>query len=118
MGILNAIGDAVENVVEGAKDLIGLGEEDKKEEVAADAAVGAELDTATFVDPAEVAQATEAVEAPAARTYTVSAGDTLSKIAKEYYGNSNEYMKIFEANRDTLSDPDVIKVGQELVIPE
>lgn len=50
-------------------------------------------------------------------TYTVKAGDTLSKIAKEKYGNANDYMRIFEANRDQLSDPNMIKVGQELVIP-
>jgi nucleoid-associated protein YgaU len=52
-----------------------------------------------------------------ARTYTVQAGDSLSKISKEFYGNANEYMKIFEANKDTLSDPDKIKAGMELVIP-
>ena len=52
------------------------------------------------------------------RRYTVKAGDTLSKIARDHYGKSGEYMKIFEANRNVLSDPDKIKVGQELVIPE
>ena len=52
-----------------------------------------------------------------ARTYTVKAGDTLSKIAKEHLGNANDYMKIFEANRDQLSDPDKIKPGQVLKIP-
>jgi nucleoid-associated protein YgaU len=51
------------------------------------------------------------------RTYKVKAGDTLSKISKEIYGSPNEYMKIFEANRDQLSDPDKIRVGQELKIP-
>jgi nucleoid-associated protein YgaU len=51
------------------------------------------------------------------RKYTVKSGDTLSKIAKEFYGNANDYMKIFEANRDKLSDPNKIDVGQELVIP-
>lgn len=53
-----------------------------------------------------------------ARTYTVKSGDSLSKISKEFYGNSNQYIKIFEANRDKLSDPDKIQLGQELVIPE
>ena len=48
---------------------------------------------------------------------TVAAGDSLSKIAKQFYGNANEYMKIFEANKDRLTDPNVIKVGQQLVIP-
>lgn len=117
MGILNSIGDAVENVVEGAKDLVGLGEDDKKEETT-EAGVGAELETAVFVDPVEVAQATEEAAVETARSYTVQSGDTLSEIAKQYYGNSGDYMKIFEANRDILSDPDKIKVGQELVIPE
>jgi nucleoid-associated protein YgaU len=52
-----------------------------------------------------------------ATTYTVKAGDTLSKIAKEHLGNANSYMAIFEANRDQLSDPDEIKPGQVLKIP-
>jgi nucleoid-associated protein YgaU len=54
---------------------------------------------------------------PAAVTYTVKAGDTLSKIAKEHLGNANAYMSIFEANKDQLSDPDKIKPGQVLKIP-
>lgn len=55
--------------------------------------------------------------APKQQVYTVAAGDSLSKIAKQFYGNANEYMKIFNANRDKLNDPNTIKVGQELVIP-
>ena len=55
--------------------------------------------------------------AAAAKTYTVQAGDTLSKIAKEHLGNANAYMKIFEANKDQLSDPDKIKPGQTLRLP-
>ena len=55
--------------------------------------------------------------ATAARTYTVKAGDTLSRIAKEHLGDANAYMKIFEANRDQLSDPDKIKPGQVLKMP-
>jgi len=51
------------------------------------------------------------------QTYTVKAGDTLSKISKQHYGNSNEYMAIFYANREQLNDPDKIQVGQQLVIP-
>lgn len=51
-------------------------------------------------------------------TYTVKAGDTLSKIAKQLLGDSNAYMDIFEANRDQLSDPDKIKPGQVLNIPQ
>ncbi|MEP6782879.1 MAG: LysM peptidoglycan-binding domain-containing protein [Acidobacteriota bacterium] len=53
----------------------------------------------------------------AGATYTVKAGDTLSKIAKEHLGDANAYMKIFEANKDQLSDPDKIKPGQVLKIP-
>jgi nucleoid-associated protein YgaU len=55
--------------------------------------------------------------AASAKTYTVKAGDTLSKIAKEHLGSANAYMKIFEANRDQLSNPDLIKPGQVLKIP-
>jgi len=50
-------------------------------------------------------------------SYTVKAGDTLSKIAKEHLGNANSYMEIYNANRDQLSDPDKIKPGQVLKIP-
>jgi nucleoid-associated protein YgaU len=53
-----------------------------------------------------------------AQSYTVKAGDNLSKIAKEFYGDPNEYMKIFYANRDKLNDPDKINVGQQLTIPK
>ena len=51
------------------------------------------------------------------RTYTVQSGDTLSKISKQFYGNANDYMKIFNANKDKLKDPDKIKPGQQLTIP-
>jgi nucleoid-associated protein YgaU len=47
-------------------------------------------------------------------TYQVVPGDTLSKIAKRFYGDANAYHKIFEANRDQLSDPDKIQAGQTL----
>jgi nucleoid-associated protein YgaU len=56
-------------------------------------------------------------QAASVQTYKVKAGDTLSKISKQFYGSPNEYMKIFEANKDKLSDPDKIQVGQELKIP-
>jgi len=55
--------------------------------------------------------------APATKTYTVKSGDTLSKIAREFYGNATEYNKIFQANTDKLTSADKIQVGQELVIP-
>ncbi|WP_199269196.1 LysM peptidoglycan-binding domain-containing protein [Polaribacter sp. L3A8] len=49
--------------------------------------------------------------------HTVKSGETLGKIAKQYYGKSSKYNAIFEANTNILTNPDVIKVGQELVIP-
>ncbi|MCB1957779.1 MAG: peptidoglycan-binding protein LysM [Rhodocyclaceae bacterium] len=54
---------------------------------------------------------------PESRYYTVVRGDTLSKIAKEMYGNSNKYPVIFEANKPMLSHPDKIYPGQVLRIP-
>ena len=61
--------------------------------------------------------AAAAPAAAAAKTYTVKAGDTLSAIAKAELGSAGAYMKIFEANRDQLSDPDKIKPGQVLKLP-
>ena len=51
------------------------------------------------------------------RTYTVEKGDTLSKIAKQFYGDASDYPIIFEANKPMLSDPDKIYPGQVLRIP-
>jgi nucleoid-associated protein YgaU len=50
--------------------------------------------------------------------YTVQSGDTLSAISKKLLGAANRYNEIFNANKDQLSDPDKIKVGQKLVIPK
>ena len=70
---------------------------------------------------AEWGENESAESAPAAPspevTHTVKAGDTLSKLAREYYGDDKHHRRIFEANRDKLDDPDDIKVGQELKIP-
>ncbi len=65
------------------------------------------------VDDRIVVEATE----PEARFYTVVGGDTLGKIAKEFYGNAMKYPVIFEANKPMLSDPDKIYPGQVLRIP-
>jgi len=51
------------------------------------------------------------------QTYELRSGDHLSKVSKQYYGDANEYMRIFYANRDKLKDPDKLQVGQQLVIP-
>ncbi len=49
--------------------------------------------------------------------YTVKSGDTLSKIAKYVYADANKYPRIFDANKDQLTNPDLIKVGQKLKLP-
>ena len=57
------------------------------------------------------------IEAPEASFHTVERGENLSNIAKEYYKDSNKYLKIFEANKPMLKDPDKIYPGQVLRIP-
>ena len=49
--------------------------------------------------------------------HEVKKGETLSKIAQQYYGDASLYPKIFEANKDVLKDPDMIRIGQKLRIP-
>lgn len=65
-----------------------------------------------------VAAAEPVVAAPQSTTYVVKSGDSLSKIAKSFYGDPMKYMAIFEANRDILKDPNMIHPGQELRIPQ
>ena len=67
--------------------------------------------------PAPTPPAPTPAAAATPRTYTVAAGDNLSKIAKKFYGDANQWKKIFEANRDTLKNPDLIHPGQVLKIP-
>ena len=52
-----------------------------------------------------------------AREYTIKSGDTLSKIAKQFYGNANDWKKIHEANRVNIPNPDLIRPGQKIIIP-
>jgi len=63
----------------------------------------------------------DAVTAPVAEVkveyYEIVAGDTLSGIAKKFYGKGSAYMRIFEANREVIKDPDKIYVGQKIRIP-
>lgn len=67
---------------------------------------------------ARSAQPSEPVQPQAEmQTYTIKSGDTLSKIAKQFYGQANKYMVIFEANRDIIKDPDRIYPGQTIRIP-
>jgi LysM repeat protein len=58
------------------------------------------------------------VEQPQEAIYEVQPGDTLGAIALKYYGKASAYPKIFEANRDILDNPDLIKPGQKLRIPD
>jgi nucleoid-associated protein YgaU len=55
---------------------------------------------------------------PAGKTYTVVRGDSLSKIAQREYGDAKKWRKIFEANKDVIENPDLIEVGQDLIIPD
>jgi nucleoid-associated protein YgaU len=59
-----------------------------------------------------------AAGAPQETSYTVVSGDNLSKIAKHYYGDANQWRRIWEANRDQIKNPDLIHPGQVLKIPQ
>jgi len=52
------------------------------------------------------------------QSYTVKSGDSLSKIAKHFYGDGSKWNRIFDANRDKISNPDLIHPGQEFTIPD
>jgi len=80
------------------------------EEVAAEAAPVVEAVAAAVEEAAPP-------EPPAPEIYVVQPGDSLSAIAQQLYGDASAYMRIFEANRDKISDPNLIHPGQELVIP-
>lgn len=54
----------------------------------------------------------------ASSTYTVVSGDSLSQIAKRHYGDAAKWKAIFEANRDLISNPDLIHPGQVLTLPQ
>ncbi len=62
--------------------------------------------------------AAAAGNAPTARMYIVQSGDSLSKIAKKFYGNANSWKKIFDANKDVVKNPDMIQPGWNLQIPD
>ena len=67
--------------------------------------------------PSTTAPGRAPTSAPAARDYTIKSGDSLSKIAKEFYGNAGDWRKIFEANKDKIKDPNLIFPGQKIIIP-
>lgn len=70
------------------------------------------LRTEPVASPAVPAAATKA-----ATTYEVKSGDSLSKIAHQFYGNANQWRKIYDANRDQIKNPDLIYPGQKFNIP-
>ncbi len=72
---------------------------------------------ADFSDVRGASETTTSADAPASRTYTVVAGDSLSKIAQRELGDASRWRAIHEANRDTIKDPDLIHPGQVLKIP-
>ena len=49
--------------------------------------------------------------------YTIESGDSLSKIAKQFYGNAMDYPKLFDANKEVIKDPDLIYPGQKIRVP-
>ena len=67
---------------------------------------------------ADIKATGSAAAGQATSTYTVKSGDTLSKIAQSLLGDASAYMEIFNANRDQLKDPNAIKPGQVLKIPQ
>jgi nucleoid-associated protein YgaU len=69
----------------------------------------------TMPDAPDQGKGKEATDAT--QWHEVKKGDTLSKIAEKYYGDPGLYATIFEANRDRLKDPNLIKIGQKLRIP-
>ena len=68
--------------------------------------------------PAIPAAVPELAPAVSSGTYVVVKGDSLSKIALRYYGNAAKWRRIYEANRESIKDPDLIYPGQELRIPQ
>ena len=75
---------------------------------------GVEKPVAPKTDKAE-APVTKAPEA--VREYTIEKGDTLSGIAKKFYGKATDWKKIYEANKTKISNPDLIYPGEKIIIP-
>ncbi len=89
--------------------LFGGGDDQKKDKPKADFSNVQSGSSSTAPAPAG--------SAPTMKTYVVQKGDSLSKIAKQEYGNANDWRKIFDANRDIIKNPDLIHPGQTLKLP-
>jgi nucleoid-associated protein YgaU len=68
-------------------------------------------------NPSDIMANIEVADTSVYHRHTVQSGETLGKIAKQYYDNPSKYQAIFKANTDILDNPDLIKPGQELIIP-
>lgn len=88
---------------------------DKEDEAGASETAAVVAESASTENSASTASV--AASAATNRTYTVVSGDNLSKIAKHFYGDANQWSRIFEANTHILKDPDRINPGQVLNIP-
>lgn len=76
----------------------------------------AERKPAAAPQPPVQQQQKQPTPAPA-REYTIKSGDSLSKIAKQFYGNASDWQKIYAANKDQIKNPDLIQPGQKIKIP-
>jgi nucleoid-associated protein YgaU len=79
---------------------------------------GKESAKADFSDVRSGSSSTAPTSPSAGTTYTVVAGDSLSKIAKRVYGDASKWHRIYEANRDKIQNPDLIHPGQVLNLPQ
>ena len=88
-----------------------------KDDAKARPAPAAPAARADFSDVRGTSETTAPAAAPASRSYTVVAGDSLSKIAQRELGDASRWRAIYDANRDKIDDPDLIHPGQVLTMP-
>jgi nucleoid-associated protein YgaU len=94
------------------------GAEETTEEVSIPVMPGiSEAETYPPISPVEGLDI-EPVGEPSVTTYVIQRGDLLSTISKKFYGTTGKWREIYEANRDVISNPDVLSVGTEIVIPD
>jgi nucleoid-associated protein YgaU len=98
-------------------ELMGIFGGKKKEEKKADFSNVRAGGSSTAATPPPVGSSPAPQPAVEPQSYVVVPGDSLSKIAKRYYGDASQWRRIYEANRDQLSNPDLIHPGQRLKIP-
>jgi nucleoid-associated protein YgaU len=79
--------------------------------------ITADFTVAQQATQAAAAGGSSGAHASGGQSYTVRPGDSLSKISQQFYGNAHDYMRIFYANKDKMSDPNKIQAGMELTIP-